>query len=228
MSNKFSKKKWTLIVALVAMTATVAYCQWPAQKGDPETTGKVINAITAQPIEGAYVMAIYQEAGSSLFGHSATWCVKTKGMYTGKDGAFRFPGYVWPIAIKPDFTDGLREWSEKLPPRDGKKKYVRDPNIYLKPQDPANPGTNWFSPVCDRWKSKEDVVANIEFLKLELVEYIKYVPGVKERPESADGRRSTIRDLEESTSGDPSRPIVRRESPLPLNSIPESTKPSSN
>ena len=66
----------------------------------------------------------------SFFGvHSAKWCVKTKGMYTGKDWKYRFPfdnsraPYV--SAIELDYYEYL--------PALGKHQ------IYLQLQDPVKP-----------------------------------------------------------------------------------------
>src|SRR5438105_4888157 len=72
-----------------------------------EISGTVIDVATGKPIEGVYVMAEYKEAGAVLFAHSASWCVKTKGMYTEADGKYHFPienSHIPQVhAIKPDY-----------------------------------------------------------------------------------------------------------------------------
>ena len=175
MNLKLSKKKSiVLVAALVATAATVAYCSTPT----PDIASSVLDVDTGEPIEGAYVLAIYNETGSTPFGHSGKWCVKTKGMYTGKDGAFRFPAenahQPEVHVIKPDYfwtynTKGPAKMEWTLTGQ----RVVHDPNFYLKRQDLDKPEWNLGGKECERPKTQEDAVANVEFLRIERAELIK-------------------------------------------------------
>lgn len=59
--------------------------------GPKEVTGIVVESKTGKPMEGAFVLAVYHGAGGNLFGHSSSWCVRTKGAWTGPDGRFALP-----------------------------------------------------------------------------------------------------------------------------------------
>ncbi len=147
-------------------------------KPDFELTGRLYDGITKEPIEGAYVVALYYvdiTGPAALTSH----CKRAKGMYTGKDGAFHFPverldgnspGMV--MAIKP----GYFSLPGYTPPasvqrKQGKEAYTgRD--LPLQKQNPAAP--SWQLGHGDVYRShaesREDVEAAIEFLKLELSE----------------------------------------------------------
>src|SRR5450759_1147278 len=83
-------KRW--IIAGIALASVVAYCAPPGTfRGiDFEFTGNVRDKETKEPLEGAYVVAIYYIREASA-GVGSFNCQKTKGMYTGKDGKFHFP-----------------------------------------------------------------------------------------------------------------------------------------
>lgn len=53
--------------------------------------GTVFDSKTGKPMAGVYVLATYNRAGGDLFGHSAHWCVRARGEYTGTDGKFSLP-----------------------------------------------------------------------------------------------------------------------------------------
>lgn len=62
-----------------------------APENDAVITGRVLEKSTSIPIANAYVMAMYARPGPTG-GHGEYICVKTRGMSTGADGAFSFPG----------------------------------------------------------------------------------------------------------------------------------------
>ncbi len=184
MKRKLNKNQWLALAISLSAVAAVAYCAIPETV--PDVAGIVIDVSTNKPVEGAYVMAVYNESGGTFLGHSGHWCVKTKGMYTGKDGAFRFPpekSYRPEVhVIKPDYHSRVSgadtKWNPYRETWYGTIDYVPDPNLYLKPQDPAKPEWNLGGEECQRPKTKEDAVANIEFLRIELAEIIKYGDGM--------------------------------------------------
>ena len=173
------KKKWTIFVAIAA-TLSLGYCA-NGKLFASESSGTVIDTSTRQTLEGAYVIAVYHESGSIPFGHSASWCIKTKGMYSGKDGKYHFPlnhgGIPIIYAIKADYFWTLDEVDthEKLRESDWKGDWVpvQSNNFYFKPQDPAKPKFSVYVE-CDRPQTHEDVTANIEYAKLYLAELVKY------------------------------------------------------
>ncbi len=147
-------------------------------KPDFDFTGTVYDSTTKQPIEGAYVVALYYK---SIVGMAALdlWCIKTKGMYTGKDGKFRFavekldgnsPREV--TAIKSGYYSGREAFP--LPDvwkKQGKEAYT-DRDTPLIPQHPEN-AQRFFGQkdvFCHHAKFREDAAAGIEFLRLRLAE----------------------------------------------------------
>ena len=139
-----------------------------------EHVGTVIDVTNGKPLEGAFVLAEYREAAGTLFGHSSSWCVSTRGMYTGPDGKFSFPGRRAagpPIsAIKPEYFETLA-WhyaQNGLPPRQESPS-----DRYLQPQDPGNPQFPSI-PYCERPRSSQDAAANVVFLKIVLAERLRY------------------------------------------------------
>ena len=147
----------------------------------PIRAGVVIDTRTKQPIPGAYVLAVYNTTECKFPVGCATWCKKTLGMVTGADGVFSFPreSRYWPqiYAIKADYFRtndpadlGRLKWDGK-----GESPESLDQNTYLKPQDPNMPKLQFSSgDLCVRADKKEDVVAQLEFLKIEKIEWQKY------------------------------------------------------
>lgn len=155
----------------------------------------MIDTDTDLPIEGAYVMVIYRDSGGTFLGHSSSWCVKTKGMYTGKDGKFHFPlesKNPFVNAIKPDYYLSVSKHPVVLEPYGGGQRVAPDPNIYLKRQDPTKFNFRLGDMECERPKYREDVLANIEYLKIAVAEMVKY--GDDKR--GIDNARSRIQRLE--------------------------------
>ena len=180
MQFKHTRKQWTIIIvtAITAMSITLAYCSpldW-FRKIDFELTGTVIDVDTKLPIEGAYAMAIYKVIDSDFF-VSAIYCIKTNGMYTGKDGKFHFPidkldGWspVEVTAIKPGyFLEDQVTWQKVNSERE---RYTgRD--VHLQKQNPEKPDFHLGGVFCARPKFREDIEANIEYSKIEINEYTR-------------------------------------------------------
>ena len=190
------KKPSGITVSLIGgaiFFATLAYCapRWaPQQPG--EFYGQVLDQDTKQPIEGAYALLVYIAAGGVPMGHSASWCVRTRGMFTGKDGKFSFPvdteGGGSPLyveAIKPNYFTH----SVEMPRYKGQVTYnpeaKKDWDIFLKKQDPAKPNFRYGFRYCERPESRAGADPAIEFLRIQLNELIRY--GVDER-----GQESTL------------------------------------
>ena len=175
-------------------------------KPDFDFAGTVYDNVTKQPIEGAYVVAIYREQVVSMAAMSS-WCVKTLGMYTGKDGKFRFPvenrkgnSPLYAGAIKPDYFNGSRVF----PPEDVWKKQGKEAysgrDIYLIPQDPLKPDLSFGNgeEFCDRARTREDAAAGAQFLKIKLKEYEKYRADNRGR-EAVEGMINLLENLPRST-----------------------------
>jgi hypothetical protein len=200
MNTQFGFTKWLVISMALFGVATLAYCATPSSfwqgKIDFEYTGQVLDVDTNAPIEGAYVLAIYERVDLGLAG-AARYCVKTKGMTTGKDGRFNFPmerinNITSPAQVaaiktdyyhdsRADFTD--KEWRAK------NKATFSNRHIYLKKQDPADLKFNYGYTTCERPESREAVAANLEFLKLKRNEVVRigsHVNGFKRSVEIYD------------------------------------------
>ncbi|MDH5263207.1 MAG: hypothetical protein OEX21_00515 [Betaproteobacteria bacterium] len=147
-------------------------------KPDFELTGRVYDEATKEPIEGAYVVALYYV---DVIGPAAltTKCVRAKGMYTGNDGTFHFPvekrdgnspGKV--MAIK----SGYFSLWPVIPPTDVWKKQGKEAysgrDLPLQKQDLQKPSWQMGhgDVYCTGAEWREDVEAAIEFLKLRLAE----------------------------------------------------------
>lgn len=197
---------------VVAFTCTAALgspFDFLNRKIDFEMTGTVRDADTKEPLEGAYVIATYRIIRSGLAA-IATPCVKTKGMYTGKDGMYHFPvekldgrnpqftnaikpGYFWLTSDLPDSANWQKQNAAAYSGRD----------IYLKKQDPSKPDWHFSDggEICDEAPNREAAAAGIEFLRLKLAELTKY--GA-----SNQGRNATetlIRLMEESGAKTPAK-----------------------
>lgn len=156
--------------------------------GDPmsppsfEYTGTVYNAITKQPIEGAYVMAIYEK---SVVGPATMsfHCVKTRGMYTGKDGSFHFPierldglSPHWTVAILPGFFVDRSRFPDSADWKAQNREAYSHRDLSIKPQDPAHPEYAYGSHngFCHHAQFREDAEASTVFLRAELAEVQRY------------------------------------------------------
>ena len=198
---KSAKTKYWIIAGIV-LASTVAYCAPPGtfRSIDFEFTGTVLDRETRQPVEGAFVVAIYSGAAASPAA-VAIFCTKTKGMHTGKDGKFRFPieklnnrspGDV--MAIKPGYFGNER----KIPPgyiqRAQTAETYTGRDVYLTKQNPDKPefrfGESEVS--CERASNKDDVIASIEFMRTEVAELLRL--GANSR--GIDSIKRLIADLE--------------------------------
>ena len=171
-------KRW--IIATVALASVVAYCAPPGtfRRIDFELTGTVRDKETKQPIEGAYVVAVYliRESG---FAASALNCKKTKGAHTDKDGKYHLPveklDGLSPhdvAAIKPGYYGTDREIPTIQQQRAQNADTYANRDHYLIKQNPDKPEFRFgFSQLgCIFAESREDVAASIQFKKIELAE----------------------------------------------------------
>jgi hypothetical protein len=184
MSFLMQKSKPLLLAAAVLSLTMAASCELPAADGviNFEFTGQVLIKDTNEPVEGAYVLAVYEKVDLGLGGR-ARYCVKTKGMMSDKEGRFHFPidkldgnsPYI-AYAIKPDhyfYLVGVptdKAWAAQT------KEAYTNRHVYLKKQDPAKPSFQLSSPsiYCAKAESSKDAEAAIEFYEIELKELIKY------------------------------------------------------
>ena len=182
MKHPFSRNFLPFLAAFLLSSATLVSCARTnsPEKIDFELTGRVLDKETKEPIEGAYVIAKYMSvvAGPAAV---ASHCVKTKGMYTGKDGKFHFPvekrdGYS-PLdveAIKIDYS----YWTTDIKPdhihHQQTAEAYTDRNVYLIKQDPNNPSFFGGAVDCLYAKNSEDVAASVEYYKIKKAQSIKY------------------------------------------------------
>jgi hypothetical protein len=173
---------WFVLALCIASFSTVANCASPGTKIDFELTGTVLDAVTKEPIEGAYVVASYRVP---IVGIAAmtNWCVKTRGMYTGKDGRYHFPvekldGLSPAItsAIKPGYFRGRSVFPEKdiWKKQDAQAYSGRD--LLLNPQDPGKPDYRYGSgdEFCDHASTRGDAAAGVEFTKIQMSDMIRF------------------------------------------------------
>ena len=84
-----ASQRFMLCIAALVIT-TASSCNMSDKLSyDFDYTGQVLDEDTKLPIEGAYVLAVYERVDLGMAG-SARYCVKTKGMVTGKDGRLTF------------------------------------------------------------------------------------------------------------------------------------------
>jgi hypothetical protein len=177
-------KPFLLAVTLLSLTS-IAACSPPwARKADFELTGQVLDFDTKQPIEGAYVLAVYEKVDLGIAG-AARYCVKTKGMLSDKDGSFHFPidkldgnSPHMVYAIKADYF--LREW--ELPPSDANRAQTKQAytnrHVYLKKQEVGAPEYLLREyRECGRPETRSAIEANITFLAIKKSEYVRLQMG---------------------------------------------------
>jgi hypothetical protein len=189
MLNLDIKQHTTTFVFLAATLFSLTACssQYDKEKLTYELTGTVMDSVTKQPIEGAYVLVAYYGGGGTAFGHNSRWCQKTLGMYTKADGKYRFPAVSSnsvtanmpisvPMVIKPGYRNVAWVVTNDVDQSRKRKLWLTDQNLTVAPQDPAKPDMNYQSvqAYCYRASTKPDAAAAIEFLKIELREFIAY------------------------------------------------------
>jgi hypothetical protein len=190
MNSNLRSHKWKILIASLLGMSTLAYCapsDWfGLRKPDFEFTGQVLDFDTKQPIEGAYVLAVYQTISSAWLVGSSLNCVKTKGMYSGKDGHFHFPveklDQMSPgelHAIKPDYFLQTRAQVSDADFKAQNKSAYSNRHVYLKKQDPAKPSFQHGFSLCGRAASSEAVESAVTFLEIMLTEERKFFPESK-------------------------------------------------
>ncbi len=166
--------------------STLAFCASPwGWNRHPEFVGQVLDAETAQPIEGGYALLVYLGAGGGPAGHTSSWCVRTRGMYTGKDGKFSFPvdnrggghpnivhaiksGYFLDVAATAAYNTKKRK-------HDTPEKW----DVLLKKQDPAKPSFQFGFQDCERPESEAAIEAALNFMSIAVMEEKKYGKDVR-------------------------------------------------
>src|SRR6187401_2918139 len=73
MKFKFSRTTIFLIAWFAAILAAIAANDWWDDM-QVEHKGMVVDATNGRPVEGAFVLAEYNESGGSWFGHASSWC----------------------------------------------------------------------------------------------------------------------------------------------------------
>ncbi len=196
----FALRASIISLSITACVAALSASADARKKIDFELSGTVVDFDTKEPIEGAYVVASYKVLRSD-FATTASFCVKTKGMYTGKDGKYRFPvekldgrspfttnaiksGYFFKDSSYPDSQLWKRQDAEAYSRRD----------IFLKRQDPSD--ADWHlsdgEEVCYAASNREAAGAGITFMKLRLAEYKR----LKGREDAIQSFEEQIRRLE--------------------------------
>lgn len=201
-----SRKSVRWVLAAIALASTVAYCAPPGtfRKIDFDMTGTVRDSETKALIEGAYVVAIYYGSASSPAA-SATFCTKTLGMLTGKDGTFRFPveklnnlrpGDV--MAIKPGYFGDKRIIPTSKIQRAQTAETYTGRDVILTKQNPEKPeflfGESEIR--CERARWRDDAAASIEFLKIKIAELNR----LRAEPWRARNVSETIAELQQLPS----------------------------
>lgn len=157
---------------ILALLLTAALFWTPAHAmsifGPKEVAGIVIDSKTGKPVEGAFVLAVYHGTGGNLFGHSSSWCVRTKGAWTGPDGRFALPmgkGFDPQLyAIKEGY---LLNPYRKSPhsSKQGEAKPTDFRYLYLDRQGESKIEDSDVI-ICERPATRQDVDANVTYLKL--------------------------------------------------------------
>ena len=175
-----TSKRLALAIAVFCI-GTAASCNM-ANTGtiDFDFTGQVLDYDTKAPIEGAFVLAVYKKVDLGMAA-SAEYCVKTKGMVTGKDGKFNFPierlDSVSPAQVFAIKADYFLRANEPVPfdvQRKNNKEAYSNRHVYLKKQDPAKPEFFGTFSHCERPQSVEAIEPALQFMQIEIDESNKY------------------------------------------------------
>jgi hypothetical protein len=117
-----------------------------ALSSNMEATGAVFDAATKQPVQGAYVIAMYTFPRGRN-----TICWRTRGQVTGTDGKFRFPvektdggnpREIHAMLVDHYTKDEVLPTGPEWKPKEAA--FYRDRNIHLARQDPGNPSPRFY------------------------------------------------------------------------------------
>jgi hypothetical protein len=199
MSFLTQKSKPFLLAAAALSLMMAASCELPAADGviNFEFTGRVLDKDTKEPIEGAYVLAVYEKVDMG-FAASARYCVKTKGMLSDKEGKFHFPidkldgnSPHQVVAIKPDYYfRGNKPVSEESWKKQNKETHSNR-DVYLKKQDPAKPEFLYEFNRCQRPESSEAIEAAVQFTNIVISEQIKHGRDGKNRMDMLESMKQS-------------------------------------
>jgi len=195
-----------IIIAALLCVSTLAYCApydyWGLRKIDFELTGQALDFDTKQPLEGVYVLAIYEKVDLGMAA-SARFCIKTKGMMTGKDGKFHFPVDKLDgnspsklAAIKPDYYFRNEKDIPTAIWRKQNKETYANRDVYLKKQDPAKLELKYGYYFCERPLSSEASAANVEFLKIRRAEIERLAIASDWKKKVLNDHDELIRDMQ--------------------------------
>jgi hypothetical protein len=101
------KRLQCIILAMLVLLLPCSGCTTPM-------TGKVVDAETGQPIEGAIVLVEWTKVHG--FGNTYTKSEKAAEVFSDKDGTVNLPGYNDPTVAKPDVTiykPGYVAWNNR-------------------------------------------------------------------------------------------------------------------
>jgi hypothetical protein len=177
-------------VAVLGLVAVIALCGLGAlgcaadnssRNPSPtglQLTGSVVNR-DGKPLEGAYMLAGYyvKSVGVAMSGDI---CEKTKGMFTGPDGQFRFPVERLDVPspnVPAVILTGYYLYQLKIPTLEAQQR--KDASSYsgfvyiMDKQDPSSPQLRTARDAyCGH--TLDDAAAGITFMEFELREYQLY------------------------------------------------------
>lgn len=144
----------------------------PAEAG-PKTgtnlTGTVLDRETKKPLAGAYVLAVYKSSKSSMYGHAASWCTKTRGLFTNATGGFSFPfeanSSIQIFVAKEDFAEDIYAryiWGKSASGRATRVRLSAHFLVALDRDKIVRPDVV----MCERPESAVDVAANLVYLRI--------------------------------------------------------------
>jgi len=86
-------KRLILILVIILSFTTSACGSWLIYH-KPEFSGKVIDAETKEPLEGAVVVAVYNKTTMGLGAGTLSSIINVREALTNKEGSFRIPSYT--------------------------------------------------------------------------------------------------------------------------------------
>lgn len=166
------------VAQALALSLLMSGCVDSRAQMNSEFKGVILDRVTDQPIEGAWVIAGYHEKIVSP-AVVKQWCVRTKGMLTKTNGRFAFPiekaDGMSPASISAIKAGYYFDFAESEEDHRQRKKDApsRGWVIYLSPQDEQKPRLRYGpeDKYCWHAKKSADVTASVEFLTIQLAEY---------------------------------------------------------